>query len=189
MISLYEQFCTTINGAKLLKDHYYGEEFLPIGMVILLGAIQFSRATCNKSFLLDDYGSYLVVRSTIIYVDRYVLVGVCHEDIRGKDCFHDLKGIDFWCPTKGLLPDFSDSCFSKGGHLGNMSQYVLTAPRKPRISMILHGGFAQGWRKCIFQLFEASWYQPVSKPIGFLDIPFKFEGVSRESLRHVSDML
>jgi len=41
--------------------------------------------------------------------------------------------------------------------------------------------FVQEWQKFITPWFEASWYQPISKPIIFLDSPLTLEGLTVKS--------
>ncbi len=63
MISIYEEFSAKQHGTELLQDHDNGKEFFFHGMVILLGVSQFFGPIRNRTLLLDDDGSHLVVGS------------------------------------------------------------------------------------------------------------------------------
>ncbi len=87
------------------KEHDKQEEFFIPDMIILLACSQFTIPLYNMVVLLDDYNTYVVVESTGVNVEWYVVVGVCHEDIWSQDCFHDFKGVIyyFWSAIKVFL--------------------------------------------------------------------------------------
>ncbi len=93
IISVRKKLSTKKHRAELLKYPNKKEEILLHGMVILLGFSWFLSPICNMLFLLDGYGIYLVVRSIGMYVERYVVIGVCNETIQRQYSFNNFEFI------------------------------------------------------------------------------------------------
>ncbi len=152
----------------------HGEEFFLYGLVILLGFSQFTRWIYKWSFLLNDYGSHLVVRSIDREDEWCVVVGVF---------FIILKAVPVvWVQQKVLLPDSSYRGFSRYSCLGYMSWYVLTKPKKPNISLWLCGvscskmsemHFFMAWGQQVPTNIQAHW---------FVGWPDTFEVVNSEAI-------
>ncbi len=144
----------------------------------------FTRWICKKS-----EGAHLVVRSIGINVERYVVVGVNHEDICSQDCFHDFQRHYPFCESNNSFSsDLSDKQVSKWSYLGHISQYLLIAPRKPCISLKLHGVSCLRMAEIHF-LHDLSpiginhyLSQSKSKSINFLDGPCIFGGFNVEAI-------
>lgn len=110
VISIYEDFWAKQHGKELFKHHYSEEEFFFNCMVILLCFGQFLTPICNRTFLLEDYGSHLVVWSISINKcgkDYYGWVGVRCENVSSQNIVHDFEScIHIRCPAKGLFTRF-----------------------------------------------------------------------------------
>ncbi len=120
VISLCKKHSNKKHGVELFKDPDNG-----------VGFSQFTILICNRSFLLNNYSTCLVVKRICVYIDKYVMVGICHEDISNEHSFCYFKFIfHFCCSIKGLLPDLLDNDFIKCACIVHVSQYVFTAPRK-----------------------------------------------------------
>ncbi len=109
-------------------------------MLISLQLSQFTKPICNRSFLLDECSTHLVVGSIGVNVEWFIVVRVCHKDICSPESFHDFKCIMSFSGVqqKVFLSDFSDNVYSKCACLGHMSQYVLAASWKLHISFMLY---------------------------------------------------
>ncbi len=108
---------------------------------MLLWHSQFTRPLFNRSLLLDDYGAHLVVRSIGIYAEWWLWLRNAMRISKARIIFMiwmllSISGVQ----QKVFLPDLSDSGYNKWSHLGHMSRYVFSAPRKPHISLTLGGG-------------------------------------------------
>ncbi len=61
--------------------------------------------------------------------------------------------------------------------------YVMTTPSKLHIPLMLRSGSCSRMAEMhIFLWLEASWCQPISKPMKFFDCPCLFEGVNGEAV-------
>ncbi len=81
VIDVYNNFSTKNHEAELFEDHDNADAFVLHGIVFLLGSSQFTQPIHNRSFLLDDQSTHMVVKSISVNVEWYVMVVVCHEDI------------------------------------------------------------------------------------------------------------
>ncbi len=56
------------------------------------------------SYLLVDCSVHFVVKSISVYVEWYLVIMVCHEDIHSQNNFYGLKGFfNSWCSTNHYL--------------------------------------------------------------------------------------